>query len=136
MSQLSEVKAQLASAEREREENRHIMRGIQTTLGEVQVAISRLTTLQEETARRISSIDKTIGDNDGGMMRHLAKVEGIQLLDQSEVSALGVRITTLENDVKQLKMDKAAMTRWALSSMAAAVGSLLLVIGRILHIIP
>lgn len=136
MSRLSEVKAQLAADQREREENRRLMQNIQNTLGEVQVSLARLATLQEEVSRRLGNIDKQIGDDDGGMIRRMAKVEGMQLLDQSEVAAQGVRIAALEVEIRALKADKAAVTRWAMSSMAAAVGSLLLVIARILHIIP
>jgi chromosome segregation ATPase len=124
---MGEIKATLEMAARERTESRTVMDEIRRTLNSIENAITRLTTLQESGEKRLEKIEVSIGE--GGLASKITKIEGIQMLDQSEMADLDKRTKALE--------DKAAsLNRWALASMSSAILSLLLVIGTILKIIP
>jgi DNA-directed RNA polymerase sigma subunit (sigma70/sigma32) len=126
-SAMGEIRAILDMAARERTESRTVMDDIRRTLSGIENAITRLTTLQESGEKRLEKIEVSIGE--GGLASKITKVEGIQMLDQSELADLDKRIKALEDR-------SASLTRWALASMSSAILSLLLVIGRILKIIP
>jgi DNA-directed RNA polymerase sigma subunit (sigma70/sigma32) len=124
---MGKIKATLEMAARERTESRTVMDEIRRTLNSIENAITRLTTLQESGEKRLEKIEVSIGE--GGLASKITKIEGIQMLDQSEMADLDKRTKALE--------DKAAsLNRWALASMSSAILSLLLVIGTILKIIP
>ena len=126
---MGEIKATLEMAARERTETREVMEEINRTLRSIENAITRLTTLQENAERRLEKIEDSISNDPGSMTDKINKVEGMQLLDQSEVADHDKRIKKLEDKAESLN-------RWALASMGSATVSLLLVIGRILKIIP
>ncbi len=128
-SQMGEITAKLEHAARDRQETREVMRAIQETLTDLQIAMGRMTEAQQETARRLAALDHTIGDSSTGISAKVELIKSIQMLDQSSIADLEKRVIALET-----KAD--GLNKWALSSMAAAVISLLLVIGRILKLVP
>jgi hypothetical protein len=95
--QMGEIRATLETATRDRSEQRDIMKAIEKTLTEIQVAISRMVAIQEGNERRLTRIEQAVGDDKDGLTGRITKVEGIQMLDQSEISDLDKRTKALED---------------------------------------
>lgn len=127
--QMGEIKATLENAARERSETRELMHQIQKTLTGIEIAIGRLTVLQEQGERRLEKIEHSIGQDDSGLGARMTKLEGLIMLDESEVSALTSRVTANENKLKDY--DKKI-----LGTLAAAVVALLGMVLNLAGIYP
>jgi hypothetical protein len=125
---MGEVRSALENAALERKETRDIMKEIQSLLTTIQVAMARMVAIQEETGRRLQKIDSVIGDDKTGLAGRITKVEGLQMLDEAEVSDLDKRVKSVEDKIE-------AANKKFIGALTASVVALLLFALRSLGLI-
>jgi hypothetical protein len=116
---MGEIRAALEMAALERKESRDNMRDIQRLLNAIEVTMAKLATIQEEMGRRLDKIDTVIGDDKTGLAGRVTKIEGLQMLDEAEVSDLDKRVKSLEDKIE-------AANKKFIGALSAAVISLFL----------
>lgn len=137
---LGAINAKLEAIEQNRGETREIMRGMGETMIAIREAIARMVVIQEETSRRLAKIDETIGDDKTGLAGRVTRIEGLQMLDQSEIADLDKRAKNSEGRIAKDKEEFDQFVKDAnkkiIGALVAACLALAGFVLRLMHILP
>lgn len=95
--ELGVIRATLEGYERDRKETQEVMKSIALTLTQIQISMATMTGIQQETEKRLGKIEDRIGDDTTGLGARVTKLEGVQMLDESEVRDLDHRMKKTED---------------------------------------